>query len=310
MTITQLEYFCAVCRYGSISKASEELFISHPTISVAVKSLEKEFSIQLFVRTGNRVSLTRDGEAFYKKALVILQRCDEMYADFAGRPESSYRVHVGVPPIRSTALFPRLLEEFHSRYSVPVVLHELSSKRSLEKLEKGNLDCCLINVDDSVLSAYNKVVLMRDHFVVLVSEDFPFNGQKFITAKDLCGFPLILQSSDSALNAQIMQAFDADGITPNTALYSSQLITILNFVNHGLGCAFMYSSMIPENGHIGLLSCQEDLKVRAIPFHPDLESTFALVWAKGGYTNRNVRAWISFVKETFSNRPQYSIIRV
>lgn len=44
VTIMQLQYFCAVCRYGSISKAAEALYVSHPTISVAIKSLEKEFS--------------------------------------------------------------------------------------------------------------------------------------------------------------------------------------------------------------------------------------------------------------------------
>ncbi|MGN0075803.1 MAG: LysR family transcriptional regulator, partial [Parafannyhessea sp.] len=114
MTLTQLEYFCAVCRHGSIAKAAEELYVSHPTVSVAIKSLESEFGVQLLARTGNRVTPTRDGLAFYRMAQGVLQRCDQMYADFARRPESSYRVHVGVPPIRSTVLFPRLLEEFRS----------------------------------------------------------------------------------------------------------------------------------------------------------------------------------------------------
>jgi len=300
MTITQLEYFCAVCRYGSISKAAEELYISHPTISVAIKSLEREFSIQLFTRTGNRVSLTRDGADFYKKALAIVQRCDEMYADFSSRPDSSYRVHVGVPPLRSTVLFPELLQKFQNRFSIPVVLHEYSSKRSLEKLEKGDLDCCLVNVEEPVLAMYNHVILMQDSFVFLVSDKSPLSRKKNITAEDLTRYPLILQNSDSALNTQITKSLDQTGITPNVQMYSSQLITILDFVSQNQGGAFLYSSMITENGQIGSHLLLRDLSICSIPFRPEIRNTFALVWAKGGYINRNVRTWISFVKETLT----------
>ncbi|MGN1383027.1 MAG: LysR family transcriptional regulator [Eubacterium sp.] len=300
MTITQLTYFCAVCRYGSISKAAEELFISHPTVSVAIKSLENEFSLQLFKRSGNRVSLTRDGEAFYKKALDILQRCDEMYADFSNRPESSYRVHTGVPPIRSTVLFPSLLEDFHKKYSIPVVLHEYSSRRSLEKLQEGSLDCCLVNVEDSVLSGYNRAILMNDHFIFLVSKKSPLSSRKSITAEDLKDYPLILQSSDSALNTPVTQAFSSTGITPHILLYSSQLTTILNFVKKNLGGAFLYSSMISGPKNVGNSLLQDDSAFCTIPFLPEIQNTFALVWPKGGYINRNVKTWISFVKKTLT----------
>ena len=59
MTIMQLQYFCAVCRYGSISKAAEALYVSHPTISVAIKSLEKEFSLELYAHTGGNPAALR-----------------------------------------------------------------------------------------------------------------------------------------------------------------------------------------------------------------------------------------------------------
>lgn len=285
MTITQLEYFCSVCRCGSISGAAAELFVSHPTVSVAIKSLENEFSIQLFTRTGSRVTLTRDGAAFYKQAQAILKRCDEMYADFAKRPESSYRVHIGVPPIRSTVLFPKLLADFQKKHAIPIVLHEYSTKRALERLEAGELDCCMVNVEDEVLSHYNSAALLKDHFVFIVSKDSPLSTKRFVAPKDLKDVPLIFQSSDSALNARLSDVFDSAGIQPHVILYSSQLMTILSFVRQNLGGAFLYSTMPVPAG------------VVPVPFRPAITSTFAIVWAKGGYINRNVRTWISFVKE-------------
>jgi len=48
MTLTQLEYFCTVCRYHSITRAADALYVSQPTISTSIRDLEKEFHLKLF----------------------------------------------------------------------------------------------------------------------------------------------------------------------------------------------------------------------------------------------------------------------
>lgn len=294
VTIMQLQYFCAVCRYGSISKAAEALYVSHPTISVAIKSLEKEFSLELYAHTGNRVILTEDGKAFYRKAVEILQRCDDMYTSFAGRPEDSYRVHVGIPPIRSTVIFPDLLREFHDRYSIPVVLHDYSSRRSLEKLENHELDCCMVNFGADSLARFHYQVLLQDRFVFCVSRGNPLSQKDSVTARDLDPVPLILQSDDSVLNEPLLQAFYKVNARPNPILYSSQLRTILNFVREGSSGAFLYGTIADS------LQKSTEGEFAVIPFHPIIKEEFVLFWQKGGYMNRNVKTWISFVKNYFN----------
>lgn len=83
MKIIQLEYFCAVCRYHSITQAAQKLYVTQPAISNAIKELEKEFSISLFARTKNHMSLTKEGEIFYQKASKLLdtinQTSSELY---------------------------------------------------------------------------------------------------------------------------------------------------------------------------------------------------------------------------------------
>ena len=59
MKIVQLQYFCAVTRLHSITKAAAELYVTQPAISSAIKELEKEFSINLFNRTKNHLTLTK-----------------------------------------------------------------------------------------------------------------------------------------------------------------------------------------------------------------------------------------------------------
>lgn len=50
MKMIQLEYFCAVCQYHSITQAAQKLYVTQPAISNAIKELEKEYSINLFIR--------------------------------------------------------------------------------------------------------------------------------------------------------------------------------------------------------------------------------------------------------------------
>lgn len=75
MKITQLEYFCATCRHHSITQAARELYVTQPAISSAIRELEKEFSINLFVRSKNHVTLTKEGE-FLDVSLVNMDFYD------------------------------------------------------------------------------------------------------------------------------------------------------------------------------------------------------------------------------------------
>ena len=55
MTLTQLEYFCMVCRYHSITRAADALYVSQPTISTSIRDLEKEFHLKLFNHGKNKI---------------------------------------------------------------------------------------------------------------------------------------------------------------------------------------------------------------------------------------------------------------
>ena len=77
MKLIQLEYFCAVSRYHSITQAAQKLYVTQPAISSAIRELEKEFSINLFTRSKNHLTLTTEGEAFYQKASTLLATIHE-----------------------------------------------------------------------------------------------------------------------------------------------------------------------------------------------------------------------------------------
>ena len=71
MKLTQLEYFCVAARYHNITKAAKELFLTLPTISAHISSLEKELNVRLFIRNTKEVSLSDDGKDLYRYAKQI-----------------------------------------------------------------------------------------------------------------------------------------------------------------------------------------------------------------------------------------------
>lgn len=75
MTLQQIKYALAVARRGSMNKAAEELFITQSTLSTAIRELESEAGISIFLRTGKGVSVTPDGTEF-------LNYADRVYEQF------------------------------------------------------------------------------------------------------------------------------------------------------------------------------------------------------------------------------------
>ena len=84
MTYNQLKYFNTVCKYNNISKAAEKLFISPPSVSLAIKELEEELGTQLFLRSNNKLFMTESGKMLWEMSEEVLNEM-EMITDIITR---------------------------------------------------------------------------------------------------------------------------------------------------------------------------------------------------------------------------------
>lgn len=105
MKIIQLEYFCAVARYHSISEAARKLYVTQPAISNAIKELEKEYAIRLFFHGKNKLSLTSEGEQFYRTAEALLKQVENASVQLHALGKSVPPLRIGIPPLLSTVFF-------------------------------------------------------------------------------------------------------------------------------------------------------------------------------------------------------------
>lgn len=117
MNLKQLEAFVQVAEGGSFSKAAKELFLTQPTISSHISSLERELNARLFVRNTKEVSLSEDGIKLYKYAKQMLDIQREIEVTFGMDEEGeSHAVTIAASTIPAQYLLPEVLTRFSERY--------------------------------------------------------------------------------------------------------------------------------------------------------------------------------------------------
>lgn len=291
MTLSQLRYFCTASRHHSITKAAQELHVTQPTISLAIRELENEFNLTLFSREGNRLELTAQGELFYRKASLLLQYCTEIQTEFTTIGRSRPPLKIGIPPMLSTIFFPDLLNAFSAEYpDIPVELDEFASVRACELVQNDRLDLALANMELYNIDKFSNCLLSTDQLVYCVSPEHPRAGQTFMRMEDFARENLLLFNSDSVQIQLLKDRFQRLMIHPRVIMRSSQLYTLLKFVRQGNCGCFLFSSMLPQfPEYIGL------------PLDPPLTVEIGIVWKKGRYVSNEMRQFINFTQKNFAS---------
>ena len=285
MTLNQLRYFCTASRCHSITRAAEELYVTQPTISVAIRDLEIEFGISLFYRKGNKLILTEEGEELYNKATYILQYCNELQADYSSMARVKPPLRIGIPPMLSTVFFPELLIAFHRQYpEIAVVLEEYGSVRACNLVQDDTLDLALVNMEQYNIDKFNKALLANDQVVFCVSNNHRLADKKVVTTKEMSKESLIFFNADSEMG----------GYVPNIVMHSSQIYTILQLVKTCKYGSFLYSSMTGKFASSG---------IKGIPLSPPIHIKIGMVWKKGKYISDNMQKFLSFTRMYYREHP-------
>ena len=278
MTLNQLRYFCTASRCHSITKAAEELYVTQPTISMAIRDLEIEFGISLFSRKGNQLILTQEGESFYEKATYILQYCNELQADYSSMSRVKPPLRIGIPPMLSTVFFPELLTAFHEKHPEIAVV----------------LDVALVNMEQYNIDKFHNTVLADDQIVFCVSNDHKLAEKETVTIKEMSKEQLIFFNPDSVQNQLLKMRFEMDGYKPNVVMRSSQIYTTLQFVKTGKYGCFLYTSMTDKFSGSG---------ITGIPLEPPIRVKIGMVWKKGKYISGDMLTFLHFTRMYYKEHP-------
>lgn len=117
MNLKQLEAFVQVAEGGSFSKAARELYLTQPTISAHISSLEKELNVRLFVRNTKEVSLSDNGKDLYKYAKQMVDLKGKIEEHFGMKKDSGkHCITIAASTIPAQYLLPKVLMCFNEKY--------------------------------------------------------------------------------------------------------------------------------------------------------------------------------------------------
>ena len=120
MNLKQLEAFVHVAEGGSFSKAAKELFLTQPTVSAHISSLEKELNVRLFIRNTKEVNLSDDGRELYKYAKQMIDLQKKIEERFSAKKEAGkHCISIAASSIPAQYLLPKVLLQFHDSYNPP-----------------------------------------------------------------------------------------------------------------------------------------------------------------------------------------------
>lgn len=271
MEIKSLRYFLTIARMENMTKASEILHVTQPTLSKALKELEEELGKKLFLRKSTKMVLTEEGLLLKKRAEDIVGMTDKTIGEFKTLSDlTGGDVYLGCAESYQIRYLAKALKKV--RETCPNIHFHMFSgdtEHVAEKLDKGLLDLAVF-VENPDMSKYNVVrVPETDSFGAVVLNNHPLNRLKSVSFNDLKNYPLICSE----------QCFHKD--LPRWCGEKRDELDIIGFNTLPYnGTAFVRENMAVMLTFDKLLYCGKDSEFSFIPLNPPLECPFYFVWRK------------------------------
>lgn len=211
MNLNQLYYFRTLAEYQHYTKAAAKLYISQPSLSNAMKSLEKELGCILLKKSGRNVTLTEYGRMFYNTVCSTLNILDEGEKELRQKIKSDAGIiNLACIPTSIGTRLPKLIRNFQNTHtsSPYFILHNEVSVPILEGLTNGDYDIeiCSRDKDYSDLSF---VPFFAEKYVVIVPPDHPLAKHSEIELSMLRNYDLITYNQNIPIGANIHRKLDA-----------------------------------------------------------------------------------------------------
>lgn len=233
--------FYVVAKCGSLTKAAEELYISQPAVSQAIKQLETQLGGKLFNRTHKGMELTETGgrQIFdtVEKALKLFDEAESKYAEL--KDTATGMVRICASDTVSTHFLLPYIKEYHEKYpNVNLVLQNCTSSETIELLKAGKGDIGFVNlpIDDTEINLSNTVMQLHDTFVC--SDKFKELTDGVVDLKRLQDYPLLMLELSTATRQAIVSFAHSQGIHlhPEIELASLELMCMLAKNGIGIAC--------------------------------------------------------------------------
>src|SRR5574340_271179 len=274
-TFRQLEIFEAIARLGSFTRASEELFLSQPTVSMQMKKLAEMIGAPLIEQVGKKIHLTPDGQQLAQATREIFSILDH-YTMSVDERRGLKQGKLSLMAITTASYFaPRLLGEFAKLYpGIDVSLRVTNKEHVLASIAEGLDDLYFLGQPPEDIH-------------VVATPDHPLADQKKISLERLALEPWLMREKGSGTRIAIERRFAEHGITLHPRLELGSSEAIKQAILAGLGISAL-------SRHALSLNAAEQFAVLDVEGFPILRHWYA-VYPAGRQLSVVARAFLDYL---------------
>lgn len=292
--LRHLEYFCAVARTGSFTKAAENLGISQPSLSEQIAKLEQSLGAALFERLPWRTELTPLGEAILGRAQALLEDAAAL-PDLFERAREGVRgpLRVGSIPTILPYLLTPLLKGFAERYrEVDLHLREGTTAELVEQLLDGTIDVAVLSLPVEGAGLVMKE-LFREPLYLAVPEGHPLAAAERVQLRQVSKQRLLILKDGHCLRDETLAFCERARARFEGHFEADQFLTIFELVRAGFGV-----SIVPEMAR-GL---SEGCKL--IEIEPKASRRVGYIRLERRYLSKALEAFTAYLRESVEKRAQ------
>ena len=287
MNLMQLKYFTAICEHGTVSDAAEYLHIAQPSLSAAIKELEREFGVTLFRRHHRGMHPTPEGETLLKLAKDLLERSDRIENVMKDMGLARKKLRLGVPPMISSLILPRIYSDFLSaNEDITLEIVEGGRQELMQKLSEDHIDMLFLPHNQSFDTKLSVQRAARLEITCCASARNSLSAKSRVTAKELADEPIVLFEDGFFQTQEIKRWFSDGGVTPRVLFQTEQLSTMLSAISNDIAVGFMFRALVDKSPELKAISTSGSLFVEV-----------SLVWKKETYSFSGMRRFREYMRD-------------
>ena len=293
MELKQLEYFLTVSKLKSFTLAAEQMYVSQPGVTTAIKRLEEELGIQLFIRNKKNAALTAEGRVFFNHIEIIMNDVSKAITSVTELKNlNNGNIRIGLSPVTGVSVLTFILAKFHALYpSLSLIFIEDGSLQLQKQLEEGLIDFAIISISgkDS-LDMLEIHPLGQQEFRIALPTYHMFKDKKQLKLINLANENLILFKENCLSRKIVLDLFHRSEIEPIISFSSNSVQTIKRFIVCGSGI-----SLLPAE------ALEDDKSICSLTIDPPLYIPFGLAIKKSNHVSHAAETLIEFIKSALAN---------
>ena len=196
MTIRHFRIFIAVASSESITQAARQLYISQPTVSVAIKELEEHYGTRFFERLNQRLKITEAGQSLLNYATHFISLFDDMEKIFQN-PDFHGTLRIGSGITTGSYYLPKIIQRFHKSFPDVQTRVRIDTAGTIEKeLLNNNLDLAFI--EGTVHSSFLKTIpVFHTKYIPVCSPRHRMASMDTISLEEFVNEPILFRSRNS-----------------------------------------------------------------------------------------------------------------